>query len=118
MAVWAKQIDSLTAYAQGRSLVPVALRCSRVPATRQDQDRSATQGHDAPRRAPVTAHDSEWRQLTALRTFCERYRHEEAFAGWLRQERPLYGIASLRALLALEEPVLTQPDPEPAPNRM
>jgi hypothetical protein len=111
-----KQVDALTTYAQGRSFVPVALRCSEYPPpgkTKIAQQLKAMMLQGGRR---VTAHDSEWRQLTALRTFCERYRHEEAFTGWLRQERPLYGITSLRAVLALEEPVLTQPEPEPAPQ--
>ncbi len=71
----------------------------------------------------VVVEDSDWRTMMALESFRRDRGSSPGFAAWLERTRPLTGLASLRAILALDRPVEPRPSngkpaakaPTPAP---
>lgn len=96
------QIEALTGRARQRRSIPVALRSSEYPPP--GKTRIAQQLKEllqaGGRRVVVT--DSDWRFIAALRDFCEARRQHPQLGPWLREEQPLSGLTSLRAVLNLE----------------
>jgi hypothetical protein len=52
----------------------------------------------------VAVEDSDWRAMMALAVFRERFPGDPTSDIWLKQSRPLTGLASLRVILALDSP--------------
>jgi DNA helicase HerA-like ATPase len=70
------------------------------------------------RRAVVE--DSDWRTMLAMRAFSAMHRNNPTFNDWLRKERPLSLLKSIRAVLGLDQsrsaprrPSPTPPEPAP-----
>ncbi|HYH66929.1 MAG TPA: helicase HerA-like domain-containing protein, partial [Urbifossiella sp.] len=70
--------------------------------------------------APVGRHrkhvvaDSDWRLMTAFRAFAAANGKTAGFADWQRSAKPLTGLPSIRAVLALDTR-RTEPPPPPPP---
>ncbi len=50
----------------------------------------------------IVVEDSDWRAMRALQTFLVQYETEPGFADWLKTERPLAQLKSLREMLDLD----------------
>lgn len=50
----------------------------------------------------VIVADADWRAMVAFRGFCDKHRHSAGFVEWQKQERPLAGLPSLRAIFNLD----------------
>lgn len=56
----------------------------------------------------VVVEDSDWRAMIAFRQFREQHQADPAFSAWLKGEKPLSRLKSLRAILDLDRPVTPQ----------
>ncbi|WP_254053536.1 ATP-binding protein [Singulisphaera sp. GP187] len=50
----------------------------------------------------VVVEDSDWRTMAAFRQFRKHHHKDPAFSAWLREEKPLSRLKSLRAILDLD----------------
>ncbi|WP_237722709.1 ATP-binding protein [Singulisphaera acidiphila] len=57
----------------------------------------------------VVVEDSDWRTMAAFRQFRKQHHNDAAFSAWLREEKPLSRLKSLRAILDLDHLNATLP---------
>jgi DNA helicase HerA-like ATPase len=109
------QIEALTTRAKRLGMVPVAIRSSEYPAPGTSKVAQLLKAllQEGGRRVVVT--DSDWRLIHALRTFCEAHASTSGLDEWLKTERPLSGLTSIRSILDLDAlaPRPTQAPAEP-----
>ncbi len=62
----------------------------------------------------VVVANADWRTMSAFRAFHQKYQSDPRFLNWQRSERPLAGLAAVRAILELDRLDAISP-PKPVP---
>jgi energy-coupling factor transporter ATP-binding protein EcfA2 len=93
------QIEALTARASQQGAIPVAVRSSEYPPPGATKVAQLLKGllQVGGRRVVIT--DSEWRHFHAFRTFCDAQSSTDGLELWIKAERPLSGLTSIRSIL-------------------
>ncbi|MBV8431483.1 MAG: DUF853 family protein, partial [Solirubrobacterales bacterium] len=119
LMVWASERDPV--------ITPVAVRSSDFPSSPTTQVGKQIGALITRGGRRVVVEDSDWRTILALKAFWESHHADPTLASWLKEERPLGQLKSLRTILGLDrlaapprppaprppEPPLSERDPEP-----
>jgi DNA helicase HerA-like ATPase len=108
------QVEALTARAKRQGSAPVVVRSSEYPPPGSSKVAQLLKAllQDGGRRVVIT--DSDWRFLHALQSFCEATPAVSGLDEWLRDERPLSGLTSMRSILDLDNAPARVSKPAPA----
>jgi energy-coupling factor transporter ATP-binding protein EcfA2 len=102
-----KQIEEVSQRAGGRT--PVIVRSTAFPSSPKAAVSQQLGKLIAGGGRRVVVEDSDWRTMMALESFSRDRGADPGFTAWLQRTRPLTGLTSIRAILALDRPIQPRP---------